>query len=43
MNFERDVGNMPELGWKHGYEAFWVMALVIVLGLWWWLRRKRWI
>ena len=19
MNFERDVGNMPELGWKYGY------------------------
>ena len=43
MNFEREVGNMPELGWKHGYEFFWAVAVVIVLGLWLWLRRKHWI
>ena len=22
MNFDRDVGNMPELGWAHGYSWF---------------------
>jgi magnesium transporter len=43
MNFERDLGNMPELGWAYGYEFFWVIVVVIVVGLWWWLRRKRWI
>ena len=43
MNFERDVGNMPELGWKYGYQFFWVMVVVIVAALFVWLRRKRWI
>jgi magnesium transporter len=26
MNFDRDSGNMPELGWKYGYDFFWVMS-----------------
>jgi len=43
MNFERDVGNMPELGWKYGYAFFWVLVVVVVGGLWIWLKRKRWI
>jgi magnesium transporter len=43
MNFERDVGNMPELSWKYGYAFFWIMVIVIVGGLWMWLKRKRWI
>ena len=43
MNFERDVGNMPELGWKYGYTLFWVLVVVIVSGLFVWLKRKRWI
>ena len=43
MNFERDVGNMPELGWKYGYMFFWVLVVAIVGGLFIWLKRKRWI
>ena len=43
MNFEREVGNMPELGWKYGYAFFWVLVVVVVVGLWVWLKRKRWI
>jgi len=43
MNFERDVGNMPELGWKYGYAFFWFLVVVVVVGLFWWLRRKRWL
>ena len=43
MNFERDVGNMPELGWKYGYEFFWFLVVMTVVGLFWWLRRKRWL
>jgi magnesium transporter len=43
MNFERDVGNMPELGWKYGYAFFWFLVVVVVGGLFWWLRRKRWL
>jgi magnesium transporter len=34
---------MPELGWKYGYAFFWVMVVVIVCGLFFWLKRKRWI
>jgi magnesium transporter len=43
MNFERDAGNMPELGWKYGYAFFWCLVVIIVGGLFWWLRRKRWL
>ena len=34
---------MPELGWKYGYAFFWCMVVVIVVGLFIWLKRKRWI
>ena len=43
MNFERDVGNMPELGWRYGYYFFWFMVVVIVGSIFLWLKRKRWI
>jgi magnesium transporter len=43
MNFDRDTGNMPELGWKYGYTFFWVMVVVIVGSIFLWLKRKRWI
>jgi magnesium transporter len=43
MNFDRDHGNMPELGWKYGYAFFWVMVVVIVSSIFLWLKRKRWI
>lgn len=43
MNFERDAGNMPELGWKYGYVFFWALAATIVVGLYLWMRRKRWL
>jgi magnesium transporter len=43
MNFDRGVGNMPELGWKYGYEFFWLLVVLIVGGLLFWLRHKRWI
>ena len=34
---------MPELGWKYGYQFFWVMVVVIVGSIFIWLKRKRWI
>jgi Mg2+ and Co2+ transporter CorA len=34
---------MPELGWKYGYAFFWVMAVAIVVSIFIWLKRKRWI
>ena len=43
MNFDRDDGNMPELGWKYGYAFFWCLVAIVVGGLFWWLRRKRWL
>ena len=43
MNFDRDAGNMPELGWKYGYLWFWGLVVTIVGGLFVWLKRRRWI
>ncbi|SJZ53111.1 magnesium transporter [Enhydrobacter aerosaccus] len=43
MNFDRSVGNMPELGWPYGYAMFWGVAITIVTGLFVWLKRKRWL
>lgn len=43
MNFDRDAGNMPELSWRFGYVWFWGLVVVIVGGLFIWLKRKRWI
>ena len=43
MNFDTQLGNMPELGWKYGYYFFWVMVVVIVGSIFFWLKRKRWI
>ncbi|HEY6981510.1 magnesium/cobalt transporter CorA, partial [Reyranella sp.] len=33
MNFDREAGNMPELGWRHGYLFFWVLTAIVVMGL----------
>jgi magnesium transporter len=38
MNFE----NMPELGWKYGYLAVWIVMLAITTLLIFYFRRKRW-
>ena len=43
MNFDRDVGNMPELGWPHGYLWFWGVAATIVGSIFLWVKRKRWL
>jgi len=43
MNFERGNGNMPELGWEYGYVYFWGMAIVITIGLFWWMRHRKWL
>jgi magnesium transporter len=37
MNFEY----LPELGWRFGYPAFWVLAALIVVGIVWFSRRAR--
>lgn len=39
MNF--DV--MPELHWRYGYLMVWVIIVVVIVGMIWFFRRKRWI
>jgi magnesium transporter len=43
MNFDREKGNMPELGWQFGYAFFWFIALSVVVGIYVWVKRKRWL
>ncbi|HET6348491.1 MAG TPA: magnesium/cobalt transporter CorA [Candidatus Krumholzibacteria bacterium] len=39
MNFKY----FPEIEWRHGYEAFWVLSVVVVIGLVAYLRRRGWL
>lgn len=39
MNFE----NMPELSWKYGYPAVWVIMILLTLGMIIYFRKKRWL
>ena len=38
MNFQ----HMPELKWLHGYSSFWIICVIITIGMWWYFRRKNW-
>ncbi len=38
MNFT----NMPELDWKYGYAAVWLLIIFILGGMLWYFRKKRW-
>jgi len=38
MNFD----HMPELHWRYGYAGVWVIMLMIVAGMLWFFKRKRW-
>lgn len=38
MNFQ----NMPELGWRHGYLAFWLVSAGVTVALLFLLMRRRW-
>ncbi|HJQ59697.1 MAG TPA: magnesium/cobalt transporter CorA [Vineibacter sp.] len=42
MNFETEVGNMPELKWRFGYIFFWCVAAIVVASLFFWMKRRRW-
>ena len=44
MNFDPETGplSMPELGWKYGYLAFWVIAAAMTVGLLWLMKLKKW-
>ena len=39
MNFR----HMPEIYWKHGYTAIWVLMALITGGLLYYFKRKKWI
>jgi magnesium transporter len=43
MNFHDSPYNMPELTWRYGYPAFWVLAIVISLSMFVYFRRKKWL
>ena len=44
MNFDRSQGgNMPELGWRYGYLAFWTATLTLAAGLLVVFRRAGWL
>ncbi len=45
MNFDPQASpwNMPELGWRWGYPAFWVVMLLVGGALVWYFRRKGWL
>jgi magnesium transporter len=38
MNFS----NMPELGWKHGYELAIGLTIISTALTVWWFKRKKW-
>ncbi len=38
MNFT----NMPELGWKYGYLAFWILTVLLAIIGWIYFKRKKW-
>jgi len=45
MNFNPEAGpfNMPELGFEYGYISFWLIALLIGGGLFWFFRKRGWL
>lgn len=44
MNFDTDMKwNMPELRWPFGYVYFWCVCIVIVFGMLFFFKRKKWL
>lgn len=39
MNFEV----MPELQWRYGYAAFWLICILMISSLWFYFRKKGWL
>ena len=42
-NYGMNFDYMPELHWKYGYFAVWVLNIAIAIAIYKWLRRKKWI
>lgn len=41
MNFKTEEGNMPELGWEHGYVYFWILCGTLVAFLLFLMRKYK--
>ncbi len=43
MNFDiEQPWNMPELGWRYGYEYFWGVVVIFIISLFYWFYKKGW-
>ena len=42
-NYGMNFKYMPELNWKYGYFAVWILNISIALGIFIWLKKKKWI
>ncbi len=42
-NYGMNFKYMPELDWKYGYEAVWILNLLIAYLIYRWLRKQKWI
>ena len=42
-NYGMNFKYMPELNWKYGYFMVWIVNIVIAIGIYYWLRKKKWI
>jgi magnesium transporter len=44
MNFNTDSPfNMPELNWRFGYLFFWGISLLVVIAMFVFFKRKKWL
>ena len=42
-NYGMNFDNMPELHWKYGYFLIWGINITLALGIFIWLKKKKWI
>ncbi len=42
-NYGMNFKYMPELNWKYGYFMVWIVNILIAIGIYYWLRKKKWI
>ena len=45
MNFDTSISpfNLPELRFYFGYPMFWLTVIIVIVGLLWFFRRKKWL
>jgi magnesium transporter len=42
-NYGMNFKYMPELEWKYGYLMVWILNITIAVGIFFWLKKKKWI